>query len=279
MTELPDGGVPTVAGEGVTAPRPTPDEHEGEPIELLVGLAEEGEIDPWDIDIVRVTDKFLERLDRADLRTSARALFYASVLLRMKSDVLLEPDEPEEPELEPGGDLGGDPWRGPESPAPPGEDPLSSLEAELDRRLDRKRARGKPETLDELVRELRDVEREAWWKESRTYDTTESPSGFQRGTQTLDYRASDERRGDGEPTEADVTRTAHGEDMEATKTAVREALEEHFSGGRREVLFDEIDAAGGSRVETFLAVLFLAGDGTIRLEQDALFGDLWIQAG
>jgi segregation and condensation protein A len=34
---------------------------------------------------------------------------------------------------------------------------------------------------------------------------------------------------------------------------------------------------GGTRVETFLAVLFLAHRGTVSLEQDDLFGDLWVQ--
>jgi len=53
-----------------------------------------------------VTDKFLAAMDEADLRTSGRALFYASVLLRMKSDVMLDigqDDEPEDdlPEREP----------------------------------------------------------------------------------------------------------------------------------------------------------------------------------
>ncbi|HEY9245376.1 MAG TPA: hypothetical protein VIO11_00870, partial [Candidatus Methanoperedens sp.] len=42
-----------------------------EPIEILVNLAENGEIDPWNIDIVEVTDKFLrqvEELEKMDLR-------------------------------------------------------------------------------------------------------------------------------------------------------------------------------------------------------------------
>ena len=71
------------------------DDEEVEPVELLVQLAEEGEIDPWDIDVVTVTDKFLDRLDDADLRTGGRALFYASVLLRMKSDAMWTDEEPE----------------------------------------------------------------------------------------------------------------------------------------------------------------------------------------
>lgn len=82
------------------------DDEDVEPVELLVQLAKGGEIDPWDIDIVAVTDKFLEALDDADLRTSGRALFYASVLLRMKSDELFAPDEPEADELPPWEEIG-----------------------------------------------------------------------------------------------------------------------------------------------------------------------------
>ena len=245
---------------------------EVEPVELLVRLAEEGEIEPWDIDVVDVTDAFLERLDAADLRTSGRALFYASVLLRMKSEALLEPDEDEpEPEIEP--------WEeGYEQPPDEfGPDPVAALEDEMDRRLDRKGARGTPETLDELVRELREAERDSWWKESRTYDTSGSPKGFRRGTQTLDYRSGDDLRVDDEPTEADVTGTAHGEDIETIIADVQRVLRKQYDAGREEVLYAEIEEAGGSRVETFLAVLFLSHRGHVRLQQDELFGDLWVQ--
>jgi segregation and condensation protein A len=43
------------------------------------------------------------------------------------------------------------------------------------------------------------------------------------------------------------------------------------------VLFREIETAGGSRVETFLALLFLSHRGQVRLQQDELFGDLWVR--
>ncbi|GAA0653522.1 segregation and condensation protein A [Salarchaeum japonicum] len=249
------------------------DDDEVEPVELLVQLAKEGEIEPWDIDIVDVTDAFLERLDEADLRTSGRALFYASVLLRMKSDALLEPDEPDEPEEpEPA------PWDAPEATddGMPGFDPVDALEAEMDRRLERKDARGTPETLDELVRSLREAERGSWWKESRTYDTDSSPQGFRRGTQTLDYHTGDDMRLDDEPTEAEALGTAHEEDIEATIEDVNDALGERFDRGRDEVLYEEIADAGGTRVETFLALLFLAHRGSVYLEQDELFDDLWV---
>jgi segregation and condensation protein A len=263
------GGRQQLADLPVDGPEsPDGDGEEVEPVELLVGLADDGEIDPWDIDIVAVTDKFLDRLDEPDLRTGGRALFYASVLLRMKSDHLLEePTEPaegwDEPLEAPGG--------GPQG------DPFAQLEDEMDRRLDRQAARGMPSTLDELVRELRDRERETWWKSTRSYDTSESPHGYNRGTQTLDYRMGDDVRLDDEPSVADVTGTAHGEQMEHVIADTYDALREQYDQGRAEVLFIEVEQAGGSRVMTFLGVLFLAQRGQITLQQDSLFGDLWVQ--
>src|SRR6056297_3443291 len=128
--ESPDDGDNSIISEELGV-NPDPEDDEAEPVELLVQLAEDGEIEPWDIDIVTVTDKFLDRLDGADLRTSGRALFYASVLLRMKSDAMLADDDDEEVQEE-------DPWDewGPGMDAPPrdadGEfpdfDPVEQLE-------------------------------------------------------------------------------------------------------------------------------------------------------
>lgn len=265
------------------AERSDAERSEVEPVELLVQLAEDGEIEPWDIDIVAVTDEFLDALDTSDLRAGGRALFYASVLLRMKSDALLADDEedasPEEEERT-------EPWEmmgnavienGDGAPNGPKDDPFDAIEDEMDRRLDRKRHRGTPHTLDELIRELRDHERGSWWKQSRSYDTSGSPAGFSRGTQTLDYRTDDGLRMDGEPTETEVTGTAHEEDIETTIQDVYRVLRKQYDRNRDEVLYTEVETAGGSRVETFLALLFLAHRGQIRLQQDELFGDLWIQ--
>lgn len=74
----------------------------GEPAEVLVELAKKGEIDPWDIDIARTTQRFLEYIDsleKRDLRIPARTLLYAAMLLRMKSDFVEAKEE--EPELIP----------------------------------------------------------------------------------------------------------------------------------------------------------------------------------
>jgi segregation and condensation protein A len=67
-----------------------------EPIEILVELAKNGKIDPWNIDIVQVTDTFLnkiEEIQKMDLRISGRTLLYSCVLLRMKSTELFLGEE------------------------------------------------------------------------------------------------------------------------------------------------------------------------------------------
>ena len=280
MTDLPDAvGLDGISGEySGEQERPTePTDDEVEPVELLVQLAEDGKIEPWDIDIVEVTDAFLSKLEATDLRTSARALFYASVLLRMKGDELLDPTE-DEPDDEP------EPWEqafedgagvDDEADGAPGFDPVDELEAEMDRRLDRKSTRGNPETLDELVRELREAERDNWWKRRREYDTSDTGGGY--GTQTVDYRAADDFRAADEPTEGDVTANTHTEDIESVIEQVQAALAPEFDNGRSEVLYAEIETAGGRPFMTYLALLFLSHRGELRLQQDDLFGDLWVQ--
>jgi segregation and condensation protein A len=82
---------------------------------------------------------------------------------------------------------------------------------------------------------------------------------------------------DDEPTAEDVTGTAHSENIDDIIESVHTAVREHYEQGREEVLYREIADTGGSRVQTFLGLLFLAHRGQVRLQQDDLFGDLWIQ--
>ncbi len=66
----------------------------------IVRLMERGEIDPWDVDIVRLCDLYVQELKSRDLRISGNALLTAAVLLKMKSDLFEEKEEKEEIEVE-----------------------------------------------------------------------------------------------------------------------------------------------------------------------------------
>ncbi len=73
---------------------------------ILLDLVEKNEIDPWDVDIVRLTSLYLEEIKRRkdlDLYVPANAVLASSILLYLKSRVLKEEKEklkvPEEPEV------------------------------------------------------------------------------------------------------------------------------------------------------------------------------------
>ncbi len=69
------------------------------PVDMLVDLVISEEVDPWDIDLEEITRKFIEnvrQMVKLNLRLSGRTLLAASVLLRIKSERLLEPATREE---------------------------------------------------------------------------------------------------------------------------------------------------------------------------------------
>ncbi len=112
-----------------------------DPIEILVRLAKDHEIDPWNINIIEVADKFLEQLEshRSDIRYFGRTLHYAAILLRMKADAIIDEKEGEEEEKE---EL--DHFDIEEYPIP---------EPQIRRQSKR------PVTLDELISELKKAEK------------------------------------------------------------------------------------------------------------------------
>ena len=66
-------------------------EAEVDGIEILVSMARQGKIDPWTVDIVEVTDKYLMHLFQSkaqNLRLTGRTLLFAAILLKLKSNVL-----------------------------------------------------------------------------------------------------------------------------------------------------------------------------------------------
>jgi len=68
--------------------------------EFLMELVQSEKMDPWDIDLSQVADKYLERirsLASLELRVPANVILASSILLRMKADALVwRADEPED---------------------------------------------------------------------------------------------------------------------------------------------------------------------------------------
>lgn len=113
-------------------------------------MARKGEIDPWNVDVIDVTDKFLKRLEEAkklDLRISGRVLLYAAILVRMKADAIA----PQPPPAEDESDVEIIEWEELEN------EEIDEVKIEDLLRAQRRRIR-KINTLKDLIEELRKAE-------------------------------------------------------------------------------------------------------------------------
>ena len=230
-----------------------------EPVEILVQMAERGEIDPWNIDIVEVTDRFLSELERRkelDLRISGRTLFYAALLLRMKSEILEQAEVVEDDEYSGEEDVGEEEF-GPDAEFDQEGNalgPIERLEREIRRRLDRKQLRKRPITLFELILELKAAE-----KEQRRRQRFISP---------FDPRLIDVE---------DVVGIAHDEGYRETAMAVLCQCEESIEKHGIMTLEELAEMMGKRIIDVYIPLLYLMFEGKLALWQDEFFGQVFVQ--
>lgn len=211
-----------------------------EPVEILVNLAKNGEIDPWDIDIVSVTDKFLARIEdiqMMDLRISGRTLLYASILLRMKSN-WVDMDEPEDTDI---CDDGMDFFEVDDYPVP---------------KLPVRRIATRPVTLQELIAELKKAERVEHRKKEKKL------------IRKLEERVA--------VTTDDVLGIAHEEDILGRVASLNHVLNSIFEEHESVVFSELLGEERSENIMTYVSLLFLATEKKIWLQQDELFGELFI---
>ncbi|MCD1293694.1 segregation/condensation protein A [Methanocella sp. CWC-04] len=212
-------------------------------VEILLEMARGGEIDPWNINIIDVTDKFLKKLtemEKLDLRVSARTLLYASILLRMKSDILVnvpppEPFEEDDPFLD------------------MAEDDYPVLEPRL------RHVASRPVTLQELIDELK------------------------RAVATKDIPALRQARKVEKPrrkTLEEVLGIAHEEDIEKSIVEMIKVLDAEYAY-RDFVTMSELVKEKTPRgiIDVYLPLLFLANRKYVTLTQEILFDEIFIRRG
>jgi segregation and condensation protein A len=214
-----------------------------EPVEILVSLAKTESINPWDIDIVDVTDKFLEKIEEMkmmDLRISGRTLLYAAILLRMKSTGIVQEEEDGEEET----------FADELEFHEVDEYPVPSLPI--------RRSAARPVTLQELITELKKAEK---------VETRRTEKKRKRAEFEVDI-----------PTTDDLMEIAHEEDIKGRGERLRDMLADMLRG-KECITFSEITeglADRSERIMTYLSLLFLAADKRVCLRQKELFGELYI---
>jgi len=125
-------------------------------ISLLIDLAQRGEIDPWDVDVIKVIDRFFQdfnefHLNQANLPQSGQAFLWASILVSLKADTLDALGEAEKEPVSEEDNAESEP-----EPHQPRKLP-QKLEHHIRRRGSAPPAKKRRVTLSELITQLKDL--------------------------------------------------------------------------------------------------------------------------
>ncbi len=243
-------------------------------IAVLIDLAQQGEIDPWDVKVIDVIDRFLSELGlteagdtpcQPDLPQSGQAFLWASMLVLLKADTLkrLEDDDEEEPEedaqLLPEGDSQG------KLP--------QFLERHLRRRASAPAAKKRRVTLQELIGQIREIAAEL-----------EAEPSSKRSRKTASSRREAARA---------IALLAHNENLTEVAAQLEKFLALDFpclAPGQSWIELDQLlqyltaakfpstnDLAKPDRVGVFWGLLLLSAQSKVELCQEEFYHDLTIR--
>ncbi|MBR1680763.1 segregation/condensation protein A [bacterium] len=234
--------------------------YQAEGIEILVQMAKSGKIDPWNIDIIDVTDKYLSHLfeiKAQNLRATSKTLLFASILLRLKSNVLegndiLDFEEQPEDDYEILDDEIIDNYE-------PQKNNVISFSEVLQRRTSVKVNRNRTVTLKDLIRQL-----EFYEKLEKKQSLKQQQERAQRRVRSYAYLTAD-----------DIVNLAHEEFIENSVKTIQLKLEKIFNKDEK-VELNELISIGMNKISAYIALLFLTAEGKCDLEQDEFYSDLYV---
>lgn len=243
-------------------------------IELLLDLAERGEIDPWDVQVIEVIDRHLSQLApslspggipyEADLSRSGQAFLYASMLLLLKADTLVRAplDEDSEEFVEEFWPVEGD---GQQLSLP------FRLETQLQRRAVAPPPQSRPVSLGEMIAQLETIAQQF---------ADDPPEG----------RSPRRRKSTKHQTAAEIGQLAHEENLTETAQEIETFLLQQWdsiAAGEAWVSFERLLECWSSpnpghslaehQVAVFWALLLLASQSKVELFQEQFYRDIQIK--
>lgn len=237
-------------------------------IGILVDMAKQGKIDPWHIDILDVTEKYLQRmieLKSLNLRVASRTLLFASILCRLQSNVLaglsLE-DFQDEPEQDVMYDEDGFIVEYPEDHEFIPTSNVVSFDEALQRRTSIRLNRNRVVTLKDLIKQL------------EFYEKLEKRASMQSAHE----RAKRHVRNYSRLTPDEIVAMAHEEYIEESVLKLKDNLEQIFNTVEK-IELNELTMLGMDKISAYLALLFLSRDTDYELEQEEFYSDLYVVKG
>ena len=235
-------------------------------IEILVSLAKTGKVDPWNIDIVDVTDKYLTQLFQMkaqNLRLTGRTLLFAAILLRLKSNILENIDinafEAQEQFNE--FELNDDGFEA-DYELEYNTNNVISIDEVLQRRTSVRLNRNRVVTLKDLIRQL------------EFYEMIDKKQSLKNAHE----RAKRRVRSYANLSSEDIINLAHDEYIENGVQRLRENLEQIFRKEAR-VELTELTLLGMDKISAYIALLFLSAESDYELVQDEFYSDLYVVRG
>lgn len=231
-------------------------------IEILVNMAKTGKVDPWNVDIVDITDKYLAHLFQMkaqNLRLTGRTLLFAAILLRLKSNVLegidanqiegIEEEYIEDFELE------DDSWD-----EEINTNNVVSLDEVLQRRTSIRLNRSRMVNLKDLIKQL------------QFYEELDRKQSLKNAHERAKRRVRSYAR----LTPDDIVNLAHDEYIEKSVDILHENLKKIFET-QEKVELNTLTLLGLDKISAYIALLFLTAEpeANIDLYQEEFYGELY----
>ena len=237
-------------------------EAEVDGIEILVSLAKQGKINPWNVDIVEVTDKYLMHLFQSkaqNLRLTGRTLLFAAILLKLKSNVLegldiLDFEPPQEDAFNYDDEM---PLDYEEDYIPTNN--VISIDEVLQRRTSVRLNHNRVVTLRDLIRQL------------EFYEMLDKKQSLKNAHERAKRRVQNYAK----LSPDDIINLAHDEYIEQGVQRLRANLTEILSRQDR-IELNELTLLGMDKISAYVSLLFLTVDTDYDLEQDEFYSDLYV---
>lgn len=238
-----------------------------EGIGILVDMAKAGKIDPWNIDIVDVTDKYLAhmvQMKSQNLRVTGRTFLFAAVLLKLKSNVLegvditqFDTQEQDDLQYDDDGfivDYGDDDY------VPTNN--VISIDEVLQRRTSVRLNHNRVVTLKDLIRQL------------QFYEKLEQKQSLKSAHERAKRRVQSYSK----LTPDDIVNLAHEEYIESCVQTLKENLTQIFEKNDK-IELNELTLLGMDKISAYIALLFLTAETDYELQQDEFYSDLYVVKG
>ena len=238
-------------------------------IEILVQMAKQGKIDPWNIDLADIADKYMLQIAESksnNLRTNGRALFFLAVLLKMKSNILVninpaefEVQEEFNPEyMEDDDSRFNDDLYYQDFP-----NNVIPIEDIIKRRNSTKLNRNRIVTLKDLIRQL------------EFYEKIDKEISIKNSLERAKQRRV---RNYGNMTPDDIINLAHEEYIESSVRILHENLVKIFEKEEK-VELETLTLLGLDKISAYIALLFLSVESEFELQQDEFYSNLYVVKG